>query len=141
MTVDRRRARFLRYCGEASGAGRDCVDGRRAGAPARPGSRLAAASRRAERRGVATQECPVCGVGFVSLRETDHIASGCFLGLLVGSILDREELDFGDRELHRLAGSGFGFDWLWEGFGATAADALEDLLVECGANRKEVSDE
>jgi hypothetical protein len=141
MTVDRRRAGFLRYCGEASGAGRDCADGRRVGALVRPRGRVAAASWRAERRGVATQECPVCGIGFVSLGETDHIASGCFLGLLVGSILDREELDFGDRELHRLAESGFGFDWLWEGFGAIAADALEDLLVECGANRKEVSDE
>ena len=77
--------------------------------------------------------CPVCGSMYDSLRVRAHLESGCLLGLLVGVLLDRNELRFSDRELCRLADSEAGIEWLWDGFGAPAADALEDVLVECGA--------
>jgi hypothetical protein len=80
--------------------------------------------------------CPGCGSWFDSLEVPDHIRSGCFLGILVGVLTERDEIAFGDRTLFEMAGSRLGINWLWEGFVFPAADALEDVLLECGAEPK-----
>jgi hypothetical protein len=102
-----------------------CAD-RRRGAP------VGTAARWSEDR---LQCCPACGSLYLSFGAPEHLASGCLFGLLIGVLLEREEISFGDRELLRLTDSRYGIEWLWEGFGAPAADALEDLLLECGGER------
>lgn len=67
--------------------------------------------------------CPNCGRTFKALNGPEHTESGCFLGMLVGVLQDR------DVGVTHADVAGFqGVDGLWDSYGGPAADELERAL-------------
>jgi hypothetical protein len=70
--------------------------------------------------------CPNCG-------QTHKGISACALGVILGVIEDRGEVDLETITPEILAG--IDADEFWGGFGGPAVDWLEEQLVELGATK------
>jgi predicted RNA-binding Zn-ribbon protein involved in translation (DUF1610 family) len=68
--------------------------------------------------------CPNCGRTYEDLTEDRHTESGCFLGMLIGVLEDRDVAVTHDS----VAAAVIDIDGLWDRYGGPAADDLERML-------------
>jgi hypothetical protein len=68
--------------------------------------------------------CPNCGRRFYDLTGEEHAESGCFLGMLVGLVLDRGVGPVGSADIAAFED----VDGLWDRWGGPAADEIEEAL-------------
>jgi hypothetical protein len=68
--------------------------------------------------------CPNCVRSFRDLTAREHTESGCFLGMLVGVLQDREMLQVSSRQVAAFQD----VDGLWDHYADPAADELESAL-------------
>lgn len=75
--------------------------------------------------------CPNCARRFYELTSREHTESGCFLGMLVGLIQDRETVPVTSADVASFED----VDGLWDRWGAPAADELERAFRAATAPR------
>jgi hypothetical protein len=68
--------------------------------------------------------CPNCARRFYDLTSPEHTESGCFLGMLVGVVQDREIVPVTSADVAAFEE----VDVLWDSWGGPAADELEDAV-------------
>ncbi len=73
--------------------------------------------------------CPICARRFYDLTSPEHTESGCFLGMLVAVVQDREMVSVTSADVAAFEE----VDVLWDSWCGLAADELEGAIGAASA--------